>query len=215
MSHRQKVDIAISTKSGIAEHMLHIIWETKPENEARGMFLGRHSASSFYPCILSLYFSLHGHASFLPFDFNLVVLFFSVIVFFEMGFLSVIRNETKTKPEFMKTTLTRPQPFPPFPPFLPFPSFLFLSLPFPSFPFLSLPFPSFLAFLSCLALLPCSPAFLSCLPFLSPFPLFLSFWFSSFSVSFSLPFSLLFPFLFPFPAFPVSIPSSFFLFFSL
>ena len=99
MSHRQKVDIAMSTKSGIAEHMLHIIWETKPENEARSLFLGRHSASSFYPCILSLCFSLHGHPSFLPFDFNLVVLFFSVIVFVEMGFLSVIRNEAKTKPK--------------------------------------------------------------------------------------------------------------------
>ena len=198
MSHRQKVDIAMSTKSGIAEHMLHIIWETKPENEARSLFLGRHSASSFYPCILSLCFSLHGHPSFLPFDFNLVVLFFSVIVFCwnggSVGDPEWSQNEARihennsdqttafsSLPSFLFLSLPFPSfpflslPFPSFPFLsLPFPSFPFLSLPFPSFPFLSLPFPSFPPFLSPLPFPPSFPPFLSRLPFPPSFPAFLS-----------------------------------------
>ena len=156
-----------------------------PENEkwSRSLFLGRPILlRPFLLAFFALCFSLHGHPSFLPFDFNFVAIFFPLTFFLECGFCRW--SATKLKKQNSRRQLWPDDGL--FLPFLPFLSFL------PSFPF---------AFLLLLFFLLCFISF--SLYFSFPFS-----WSGSFPFCFFFPF-FFFPFLFLFLCFPISFPFSF------
>ena len=159
-----------------------------PGNEkwSRSLFPGRPILlRPFLLAFFALCFSLHGHPSFLPFDFNFVAIFFP-LTFFSEWFLSVIRNEAKNKTKIHEDSSDQ--------------TTAFSSLSFP-----------FLSFLSSLPFLSLSFSFSFSFSVSFPFPLTFPFLFPDqvpFLSAFLSPF-FFFPVLFLFLCFPISFPFSF------